>query len=550
MILSKKTFPTIRQLSLGTLAATTLLSGAVPVRADVPQNEINKLNPRQQEYNRCPTDSDCYVLSTRIISGQVRDPSETGGDENYILPIWSIIDGMGVDVHPLATESDDFFRVNISKKTIGNMGSIFNSRRTGRTVDLRRERPDAYRLHTNRDFVVPMSRDRWTSEGLIFSVNMMEHDQSRRSDIDREYLKSARRVHAGLLRNAQNVRVSMQSPTYYSDAAAATWEFTKKAAPMAAAAYTAYQTGGVAGAAGAVDISSSANLFKNLWSGIKRLDRDDVGQQKTIFIPFRNLQNGREKVHKICGTTDPNAFNTGKFCIQIGVKLDLHSRKRTASAFEQPQTRNNSNHQLSGTWKANDGGTYKITQSGNRINWIGRGRDFINRFNGTINDNIVTGYWQDTAESQTQNRGTIKLRIEGSGRLRRIEYTGPFTGSNWVKAVPQLAGTWKANDGGTYQITQSGNRINWIGRGRNFINRFNGTIAGNTITGSWRDTAESQTQNRGTLKLKINNAGHFIRINQTGGFTGSTWQRANKKNGANRVKFTPKDYSKVLKLIR
>ena len=174
----------------------------------------------------------------------------------------------------------------------------------------------------------------------------------------------------------------------------------------------------------------------------------------------------------------------------------------------------------------------------------------INRFNGTINGNIVTGNWQDTAESQTQNRGTIKLRIEESGRLRRIDYTGPFTGSSWVKAVPQLAGTWKANDGGTYQITQSGNRINWVGRGRNFINRFNGTINGNIVTGYWQDTAESQTQNRGTLRLKIHNAGHFTRIEQTGGFTGSTWLRANEQNGVKRGEFTPKDYSNVLKLIR
>ncbi|GIR24109.1 MAG: hypothetical protein CM15mP38_2920 [Synechococcus sp.] len=95
----------------------------------------------------------------------------------------------------------------------------------------------------------------------------------------REYLKSARRVHAGLLRNAQNVRVSMQSPTFTPTQQRQLGNSLKSRTYGCGGIHT-YQTGGVAGAAGAVDISSSANLFKNLWSGIKRLDRDDVGQQK------------------------------------------------------------------------------------------------------------------------------------------------------------------------------------------------------------------------------------------------------------------------------
>ncbi len=458
---------TVRTLIAGGLLASTLITGVSPADARVSQSNIQSLNPRQQKYNRCPKDTDCYILSTRIISGKVADPSEISGDENYILPIWSIIDGMGVNVHPLATDSDDFFRVNIARNTIGNMGKGFKQRSTSSTINLRKRHPGAYKLHLNKDFVVPMSRNKWTTDGLIFSVNMMEHDNSKRSDIDREYFKSARRVQSGLLRNAQNVRVGMKSPTYYSDAAKATYKFTKEAVPMAAASYAAYQTGGAASAAGAVDISSLPGLFKGLWGGLKRLDKDDVGHQKTVYIPFSSLRNGVEKKKKICGKTDPGAANTGKFCITIGVKLDLHSRKSTASLFDKnPESGTNGSktiggkvskntaYKLSGTWKANDGGTYKITQSGNRINWTGKGGNFINKFSGVISGRTITGKWRDTASSQTQNRGTLKLRIDNSKKLRRIGKTGAFTGSVWRRGTGKVSKGNKGSTGSTGSTAQ------------------------------------------------------------------------------------------------
>ena len=134
---NQQNLKTAQTLIAGGLLASTMIAGVNPAHANVSQANIQSLNPKQQKYNRCPKDADCYILSTRIISGKVADPSELSGDENYILPIWSIIDGMGVNVHPLATDSDDFFRVNISKKTIGNMGRKFNQRKTGRTINLR-----------------------------------------------------------------------------------------------------------------------------------------------------------------------------------------------------------------------------------------------------------------------------------------------------------------------------------------------------------------------------------------------------------------------------
>lgn len=325
------------------LSITSALTGlsAVPAHATLADADIQSLNPRLQKYGRCPTDSPCYILETRIIRAKVADPSEVSGDENYILPIWAIVDGMGVNPHPhvLSTGSEDIFRVNIAKRTIGgnrgsNMGTMFWQRKTANWVDLQSRDPNAYKMHLNKDFVIPISRERWSSEGLIFSTTMMEHDNSQGRDIDRAYLRMARTVQSGLLQGATQARARLNNPTYYGDAMKATEKFVKDAAPIAGKAYAAYQTGGAAAAAGTTDLDTVTNLFKNLWQGLAKLDKDDVGQQVSVYIPFASLQPGVEKKQQVCGKTDPTASNTGRFCVEIGVKLTPYSRKTTPSAFD------------------------------------------------------------------------------------------------------------------------------------------------------------------------------------------------------------------------
>lgn len=333
-----------------TISLTSSLAGmtALPAHATLSDGEVQSLNPRMQKYGTCPTDTPCYILETRIIRAKVADPSEVSGDENYILPIWAIVDGMGVNPHPhvLSTGSDDIFRVNVSKRTIGgdrgsNMGTMFWQRETASWVDLQSRDPNAYKLHLNKDFVIPISRDRWSSEGLIFSTTMMEHDNSQGRDIDRAYLQMARKVQSGLLQGATQARARLNNPTYYGDAMKATEKFVKDAAPIAAKAYATYQTGGAAAAAGTTDLDTVTNLFKNLWQGLAKLDKDDVGQQVSVYIPFASLQPGVEKKQQVCGKTDPTASNSGRFCVEIGVKLTPHSNKTTPSAFDKARQSGN-----------------------------------------------------------------------------------------------------------------------------------------------------------------------------------------------------------------
>lgn len=89
---------------------------------------------------------------------------------------------------------------------------------------------------------------------------------------------------------------------------------------------------------------------------------------------------------------------------------------------------------LSGSWRGNDGGTYVIRQTGNNLSWQGAGGNFRNTFNGQIRGNMVTGYWQDTADSHTQNAGRLTLRIDNNNQLTRYSHTGAFTGSLWQRS--------------------------------------------------------------------------------------------------------------------
>ena len=152
--------------------------------------------------------------------------------------------------------------------------------------------------------------------------------------------------------------------------------------------------------------------------------------------------------------------------------------------------------------------------------------------------NTQRTYYQNLAQRLVRQYNLTKSNTGNSGNSGNSGNTGNsgnICGSNygapWQKTKYKLAGTWKANDGGTYTIKQAGNRITWTGRGGNFINKFSGTISGRTICGKWRDTAQSQTQNKGTLKLRINNSGKLTRIRRTGPFTGSQWTRVGRNTG-------------------
>ena len=90
---------------------------------------------------------------------------------------------------------------------------------------------------------------------------------------------------------------------------------------------------------------------------------------------------------------------------------------------------------VSGVWKANDGGTYHLHVIDNTVWWVGMsgdaGQTWTNVFRGTRNGNVIDGEWADV-RGKAWGYGTLKLRISGTTSMEKLEGTGSgFGGKRW-----------------------------------------------------------------------------------------------------------------------
>jgi hypothetical protein len=108
---------------------------------------------------------------------------------------------------------------------------------------------------------------------------------------------------------------------------------------------------------------------------------------------------------------------------------------------------------LTGTWAANDGGTYWIRQIGTCVWWTGfsgqpdtttMGTNFSNVFLGSMAIDSagkaqISGYWADVPRGATSNFGTIavgSLRLDGLGRVSsfvKLRSVGGFSATVWKR---------------------------------------------------------------------------------------------------------------------
>ena len=100
-----------------------------------------------------------------------------------------------------------------------------------------------------------------------------------------------------------------------------------------------------------------------------------------------------------------------------------------------------------------------------------------------------------------------------------------------------LNGAWRGNDGGTYRVHQTGNRVWWTGmsgdNGRSWAHRFSGTRSGDIVTGRWVDFRGPM--GKGTLTLRVRSPMNMVRVANTGsGIGGTVWRR-----GCNDVVLNP-----------
>lgn len=310
------------------------------------------------------------------------------------------------------------------------------------------------------------------------------------------------------------------------------------------------------------------------------LDYQNKGSQMNSW--YNQVNSGQQGSYEFTMSVRPNSASeglfdmwkdvNGRFEVNIGVRcLGTAETQRTyynnlannlirryrlsrASGGAQPNPGTNPGQsqpptqpmqRLDGWWRGDRTGYYSIQTSGSDFQMKGFSNNgaAVNLFTGSIRGNRISGSWRNFCDNRT---GNAVLEFS-NGQLRRI--SGSTANTLWSRASrpanlqatpscsqntpgqPQpraainLNGQWRANDGGTYTIRQSGSSISWTGAGGNFRNTFNGQIKGNRIVGFWQDTASSQTQNSGQLALRIDSANRLVRISHTGAFTGSLWEK-------------------------
>ena len=106
-----------------------------------------------------------------------------------------------------------------------------------------------------------------------------------------------------------------------------------------------------------------------------------------------------------------------------------------------PQTPPTPEFHLSGTWNANDNGTYVITQNEQTVTWEGKssdnGQTWSHTFTGTMRANVIEGFFRDHPPGRFRNEGPLSIRIVDQNRLEKVPGTGGnFGGSVWSRQNP------------------------------------------------------------------------------------------------------------------
>lgn len=91
---------------------------------------------------------------------------------------------------------------------------------------------------------------------------------------------------------------------------------------------------------------------------------------------------------------------------------------------------------MEGNWRGNDGGTYRMSEIGDSLRWVGKsadgGRSWTNRFKGTRDGKTITGEWADL--NAPHGSGTLTLRLEDDWHIVRVSSTGSgFGGTRWSR---------------------------------------------------------------------------------------------------------------------
>ena len=147
-------------------------------------------------------------------------------------------------------------------------------------------------------------------------------------------------------------------------------------------------------------------------------------------LQLQSLANGQWVIQRSNGMLHANAATTGG---NVPKALQFRMGRVSSPSPSPTPAPGPSASNLTGTWRGNNAGSYTIRQTGSIVSWNGRGGNFRNMFIGQRQGNTVSGYWQDTAGSQTQNSGRLTFKIVNGSELVRVSHTGALGNSRWSR---------------------------------------------------------------------------------------------------------------------
>jgi hypothetical protein len=134
------------------------------------------------------------------------------------------------------------------------------------------------------------------------------------------------------------------------------------------------------------------------------------------------------------GKTNPPGLD--RILYQLDGFVAAHSgrvnpRVRTTVVATPPLANN-----VSGIWRADDGGTYYVRQVGDQVWWFGEsadGKSWANVYNGKRTANRIDGSWADVPKGTSSNSGKLALDVVDADHLRVFGQPGAFGGKNWTR---------------------------------------------------------------------------------------------------------------------
>jgi hypothetical protein len=157
--------------------------------------------------------------------------------------------------------------------------------------------------------------------------------------------------------------------------------------------------------------------------------------------------------------------------------------------------------------------TIEIGRTGDRIFAIRTQPEGRCLYQGTVNSRAISGTYVCTF-------------AQGAFGWTAAISTAPPPAAS--PAIPDIAGVWRCNDGGTYTIQQSGSQITWEGvsadGGKAWANSFSGMLAADVAAGAFTDHPPGAARGHGDLSIKIVAPDRIEKISGTG-FGGSVWTR-------------------------